>query len=99
MKEKQSYSGGFMKLKASFITHDVGNSQMMVDTSAAKSHFNGIVRSNSTAAFIINALKTETTREELIAKMLAEYDVDEERAGAAVDKVIETLKSIDALEA
>ena len=54
-----------MKLKSEFITHRMGDEQVMV--AAGTSQFCGIIRSNRTAAFIVDCLKTETTEEEIIA--------------------------------
>ena len=50
-----------MKLKTGFITHQVGKEQMMVAAGPAAKVFHGLVRSNETAAFIVNCLKKETT--------------------------------------
>ena len=48
-----------MKLKANFITQEMDGEQIMV---AAGGGFAGMVRSNATAAFIVDCLKNETTR-------------------------------------
>lgn len=88
--------GEAMKLKKQFVTKDMGNTQVMV--AVGGSSFSGIVRSNKTAAFIVDQLKEETTKEKIVAAMLEEYDVSEERVSADVDKVLEKLRSIGALE-
>lgn len=72
-----------------------GNEQLMI---SAGGDFNGMVRSNSTAAEIIDMLKNETTREDIIAKMLDKYEVEEAVLSADVDKVIEKLRSIGAID-
>ena len=59
-----------MKLKSTFITHNSGNEQLMI---SAGGDFNGMVRSNSTAGEIIDMMKKEITREEIIAAMLEKY--------------------------
>ena len=50
-----------MKLKKEFITQDVDDMQVMVSTD--NKLFSGIVRSNKSAAFIVNCLKEDTTIE------------------------------------
>lgn len=85
-----------MKLKDGFVTHDMGGEQIMVSTGSTA--FSGLVRSNGTAAFIVDCLKEETTREEIIAKMLDKYDASEEVISADVDKILEKLRSIKALD-
>ncbi len=85
-----------MKLKSSFITQDVDGKQIMVCVSSAE--FNGMVKSNATAAFIIDLLKTDTSREDIISAMLEKYDAPEERIASDVDMVISKLREINAIE-
>ena len=84
-----------MKLKSTFITHNSGNEQLMI---SAGGDFNGMVRSNKTAAFIIDLLKEETTKEKIVAEMLERYDAEEQIISADVDKVIDALRSIGAID-
>ena len=86
-----------MKLRVGFITHTLQGQQMMVASGPAAKVFRGIVRSNETAAFIIDCLKTETTEPEITAKLRAEYDVSEERAAAGVRTVVNKLREIGAI--
>lgn len=85
-----------MKLKDGFVTHDMGGEQIMVSTGSTA--FSGLVRSNGTAAFIVDCLKEETTREQIVAKMLEKYDAPEAVISADVDKILEKLRSIKALD-
>ena len=87
-----------MKLKEGFITHTLQGQQMMVAAGPAAKLFRGVVRSNETAAFIIDRLKEETTEQEITAKLCAEYDVSAERAAECVRKVLEQLRGIGAIE-
>ena len=57
-----------MKLKDGFITHETDGEQIMV--SAGNVKFSGLVRSNRTAAFIVDCLKSETSETEIIEKCL-----------------------------
>ena len=84
-----------MKLKSTFITHNSGNEQLMI---SAGGDFNGMVRSNSTAGEIIDMMKKEITREEIIAAMLEKYEVEEAVLSADVDKVIAKLREIGAID-
>ena len=84
-----------MKLKNEFITHMDGENQMMVDVSAK---FSGLVRSNKTAAEIIDLLKKDTTEENIISVMLKKYDVSESVLKQDVHRIIEKLKSIGAID-
>ena len=85
-----------MKLKQGFITHNMGGEQVMVGTGAVS--FSGLVRSNETAAFIVDRLKKETTKEEIVDAMLREYDAPREIIERDVEKILQTLRSIGALD-
>ncbi len=85
-----------MKLKQGFITHNMGGEQVMVGTGAVS--FSGLVRSNETAAFIVDRLKKETTKEEIVDAMLQEYDAPREVIERDVEKILQTLRSIGALD-
>lgn len=85
-----------MKLKNGFVTHEMGGEQIMVATGDAS--FPGLVRSNPTAAFIVDCLKQDTTKEAIVAAMLNKYDVTEQVAAADVDKILGKLRSVGALD-
>ncbi len=85
-----------MKLKESFMTHQNKADYMMIDASG---NFAGLIHSNATTAFIVECLRTETTREEIIQKMLAKYDADETTVARDVDRIVEAFKRIGAIDA
>ena len=85
-----------MKLNKQFVTKDMGDSQVMVAVGGAA--FSGVVRSNRTAAYVVDRLKEDTTEDDIVAAMLKKYDVSEEKARADVRKVLDTLRSIGALD-
>ena len=84
-----------MRLKEGFITHESGEDHITV--TAGNSAFNGLVRSNRTAGFIIECLKEETTKENIIEKMLEKYDASREQIDQDVKKVLNILQEIGAL--
>ena len=61
-----------MKLKNGFVTHESAGKQILLSASGG---FNGLVKSNKTAAFIIDCLKSETNENEIINALLEKYDV------------------------
>ena len=85
-----------MKLKSSFVTQKIDDTQFLVPL--GNEAFRGIVRSNSTAAFIVDQLKEETTKEAIVDAMCAEYDAPRETIEADVEKALNTLRSVGALE-
>jgi len=85
-----------MKLKDSFLTHNTDGEQILISTDTKQ--FSGLVRSNRTAAEIVDCMKEETSKDAIVEKLLDEYDVERERVEADVEKILQTLKSIGALD-
>ena len=84
-----------MRLKDNILTHEIDGTQFLVPVGAEA--FKGIVRSNSSAAFIVNCLKEEVTRDQIVDAMCDEYDAPREVLSADVDEVLDKLCSIGAL--
>ena len=83
-----------MRLKDTFITHESDGEQILIDVTSS---FAGLVRSNKTAAFLVECLKKETTREEIVEAMYAKYDAPKEVLQRDVDAIIAKLRGIGAL--
>lgn len=84
-----------MKLKENYITQEMDGEQIMV---AAGGGFAGMVRSNATAAFIVDCLKTGTTKEAILDAMEKKYDAPRKVMADDVDMVITNLRKIGALD-
>ena len=84
-----------MKLKKSFITHLSGDDQVLVDTTSS---FSGLIRSNKTAAFIVDCLKEDTTKEHIIDLMVSKYDASREVIEKDVSVILDTLRRVGALD-
>ncbi len=85
-----------MKLKSDFITQTIEDTQFLVPVGAEA--FRGIVRSNTTAAFIVDCLKEETTEEAIVDAMCAKYDAPRDVIAADVAMIIGKLRGINAIE-
>ncbi len=87
-----------MKLRKGFVTYTSDGEQLMVAAGPAAKLFHGMVKSNETAAFIVDKLKKETTVEKIVDALCGEYEVDRETASADVNKIIDRLRSIGAID-
>ena len=85
-----------MRLKDDLVTQDIDGTQFLVPVGAEA--FHGIVRSNKTAAFIVNCLKEETTEERIVDAMCARYAAPRDEIVADVRGILDTLRGINALE-
>lgn len=84
-----------MKLKKEFITHNSEEGQVMV--AAGGAGFSGLVRSNHTAAFIVDQLKEDTTVEKIVDVMAKQYDAPREILQRDVAAIVDKLRSIGAI--
>ena len=84
-----------MRLKDTFITHDSDGEQVLI---VVTSSFAGLVRSNKTAAFIVECLKKDTTEEQIVEVMYEKYDAPKEVLQKDVESIVEKLRGIGALE-
>lgn len=88
-----------MKIKKDFITRTIAGETVVVPTGEAAVHLNGMITLNETAAFIWNFLQETHTKEELLAAMLEEFDVDEADALADIEGFTGALLEQGMLEA
>ena len=85
-----------MKLKKQFITYDKGDEYITVSTGG--SGFSGMVRGNKTAGAIIELLKKDRTQDEIVDAMCERYDAPREVIARDVEKTIDSLRQIGALD-
>lgn len=84
-----------MKLKKSFITHMSNGEQILVDVSG---EFSGLIRNNESAARIVDCLKRETSVIEIVEQLSLEYEASNEELEAAVNSVLNKLRSVGAID-
>ena len=85
-----------MKIRSIFEVETIDNMQYMVclDSSVLA----GMIRLKETASLIVECLKEDTTIEEIAEKLTTVYDVSFEDAKIGVERIVEQLKSINAIE-
>lgn len=87
-----------MKIKEDFILRKVADTYVVVPVNNMTLDFNGIINLNETGAFLFGILQNGAAKEELLKKMLEEYDVSEEKASEDIDKFIQKIKEADLFE-
>lgn len=81
-----------MKLKEGFLLRQVGGNHIVVPVGAQTVDFRCIITLNETGAVMWEKLKNDCTQADLVAALLAEYDVTEEIATADVAAFVEALQ-------
>ena len=88
-----------MKLKDDYIIYNASEEELIaIATGDEADNFNGLLRANKTAGAIMEYLKEEMTEDELVSRMLERFDAGEEEIREGVKEVLETLRSVGALE-
>ena len=87
-----------MKQNPDFIMIDAKKDHVLVPVGKAAANFSTIINLNEMGQIIWNMLETETTTEEVLKKILEEYDVSEERARSDIDSFISNLRKYGCIE-
>lgn len=87
-----------MKLKYDFVVNNVAGETVAVSVGNTEGAFNGYIKLNDTGAYIFKALKKETTREEIIKGLVAQYpDATQTEVEESVDDILEKLNKAELL--
>lgn len=81
-----------MKIKDGFMLRKVGGQNVVVAVGKASRDFNGIIRLNDTGVFLWQKLQQETSEEQLLAALTAEYDIGEEQAKSDIAEFVAALR-------
>lgn len=87
-----------MKIKEGYILRKVGIQFVVAATGKASEHFNGMMRLNESGAFAFRLMQQGITEEELIIRLMEEYEVSEQTARKDVAAFTAALREADALE-
>lgn len=66
-----------MKLKYEFAVREIMGEYVMVPLGAGALEFSGMISTTETGATLVEALKEHVTYQELLQRLLEEYEIDE----------------------
>jgi hypothetical protein len=81
-----------MKTKQGFMLREVGGRNIVVAVGKAAEKFNGLITLNDSGAFLWKELQNGCTYEELLKKMLTEYEVTEMTARNGIDEFLQAAR-------
>lgn len=87
-----------MKLKKGIVTNSIDGESFAIATGKAAKDFNGLIKNNSSSAFIFELLKKEQSIDSIVSAMMDKYEVDEAVVRADVEELIALLKSKNLIE-
>lgn len=80
-----------MQLKEGYVLREVAGNYIVVAVGDAVKNFNGIINLNESAAFLWKLLSEDVTEEQLVEKLLEEYEVEREMAEKDVKAFLDKL--------
>ncbi len=87
-----------MKAKGGFILRNVVGEHVLFPVGDNINQFNGTLLMNEVSSFIWEQLQNPSTRDDLLAAVVNEFDVDEARAAADLDTLLAKLREYDVIE-
>ena len=86
-----------MKIKEGFLLREVAGQTVVLPFGDALD-LNMMITLNDTGKFLWQLLEQDTDQDALVSALLAEYDVDRDRAETSVSQFVEKLRANDFLE-
>ena len=87
-----------MKIKKGFVVREIAGECVVVALGEASKIFNGIIKLNETGKILWELLAKGCEKEEAVAAIMKNYEVDRETVEADFDRFVETLKGANILE-
>lgn len=87
-----------MKIEKEFVLREIAGDYVIIPTGKTVLEFNGLATINEVGVFLWKLLENEITEDELVTKLLEEYEVDEETARKDVDEFLDVLVANKVLE-
>lgn len=87
-----------MKTKEGFILRNVAGRNIVIGVGESAVDFNGMISLNETGTFLWKLLEKGADYDELLSKLLAEYDTDEAAAREGIDAFLKTARDAGLIE-
>ncbi len=87
-----------MKIKSGFVLRKIASSWMVVPVGERATELNGMISLNETAAFLWQFLQEEHTKEEAVAAMVAEFEVEPQQAAQDIQVMISNMEAAGLLD-
>ena len=87
-----------MQIKNGFMLRDIAGQAVVVPLGSRVVEFNGIMTLSESGALLWRKLENNSSFEEMVELLLAEYDIDKETASKDVENFLESMKSNKILE-
>ena len=86
-----------MKVDKDFLLREIAGEYIIIPTGSAALEFNGLISVNEVGVSIWKMLQNDVTLDELVAGILAEYDVEESVAREDIMEFLDRQQSVGML--
>ena len=87
-----------MKIRDGFVLREVAGTFVIISTGSENLDFKGVITVNEVGALIWKGVEAGKSKDEIVEKILSEYDVLKEVASADMDEFLEQLISKNIIE-
>lgn len=87
-----------MKIKDGFAKRKIADSNIVVPVGAATNSFNGMITLNESGSFFWDCLTCDTSVDDIVKKVLEEYDIDAQTAKNDVEAFVKMLRENNLLD-
>lgn len=87
-----------MKIRDGFVLREVAGTFVIISTGSENLDFKGVITVNEVGALIWKGVEAGKSKDEIVEKILSEYDVQKEVASADMDEFLEQLISKNIIE-
>ena len=91
LKQQKAIGRHFVKLNKDFMIRDIAGETILVPTGEVSQNFNGMITLNGVATFILENIEQCSNEDELVQKVLEEFDIDEKTARKDIMEFLEQL--------
>lgn len=87
-----------MRLNCKFTVRNIMDEYVVVPVGESALKVSGLLTTNEVGAFVLDALREEISGEQLLEKVLAEFDVDAQTAEQDLKELLQTLDKLALLD-
>lgn len=87
-----------MKVKKDYILREVAGEYLLIPVGEAALKTKGLISLSESGYLLYEQLQQDCEKQDLVQRMLQEYEVTEDQASADIEAFLEQMRSIDMLE-
>lgn len=87
-----------MRIKYDFAVREIVGDYVLVPLGEAALKLSGMITTNEVGVFLWEQMKTEVTKEELLLRVLEEFEIEQQTATRDIDEFVKQLQKLELIE-